>query len=317
MGKAASHRTRRASSPLSQAAPEVVDPRWLLKVLGSIVAVAAVLAYLSLCFLIYQGSWQLLLHPSPRVDRTPAAVSLAFDAVRFDAGATGRPRLSAWWIPAATPNAPTLLYLHDGKGSLADTVDQLVSLHGAGTNILALDYRGFGASDPTHPNQSRMSEDANAALDYLTETRHLAPTAIVPYGVGLGAALAASLAVGHPELPALILDNPDPDASARVLDDNRSRLMPVHLLVRDRFEVETPLATFHRPKLLLIGGPGDLHPNLHARDAALFRSAPDPKYIVTLPSSNSPYRSSVDPKQDPYAEAIRRFLDEAAPGAAK
>ncbi len=317
MAKSTSQRNRRRPSPLSGDAPEVVDPGWLLRVLALVVAAAALLAYLSLCLLIYQGAWQLLLHPSSKVDRTPAALSIPFDAVRFDAGATGRPRLSAWWIPAADPNAPVVLFLHDGKGSLADTVDQLALLHRAGVNLLALDYRGFGLSDPTHPNQSRMTEDANAALDYLTDTRHLAPAAIVPYGVGLGAVLAASLAVTHPGLPALILDNPDPDAAARVIEDNRSRLMPVRLLIRDRFDLETPLQAFRRPKLLLAGGPGDTHPDLDSRAGILFRSLPDPKYIVTLPSGVSAGRTPAAADQERYVEAIRRFLGEALPGAAR
>ena len=315
MAKPSSRRTSRNTSPLAASAPEVIDPRWLLKVLGLVIAAAAVLAYLSLCFLIYQGAWQLLLQPSSKVARTPAALAIPFDAVRFDAGATGRPRLSAWWIPAQTPAAAaaTLLYLHDGKGSLADTVDQLAALHRAGVNILALDYRGFGASDAAHPSQSRMSEDANAALDYLTETRHLAPTSILPYGVGLGAALAAALAVSHPELPALIVDNPDPDAAARVLEDNRSRFMPVRLLIRDRFDLAAPLRQFRGPKLLLVGGPGDLHPNVDARTGVFFRSLPDPKYIVTLPPGVSAQNQNAAPDSEPYVEAVRRFVDEAAP----
>lgn len=311
MAKTKPHAPSQVPSQRTNTAPEIVDPRWLLKVLGLVIAVAAVLAYLSLCFLIYQGAWQLFLHPSSKVDRTPADRSIAFDAVRFDAGATGRPRLSAWWIPAAVPNSPTLLYLHDGQGSLANTVDQLASLHLAPVNILALDYRGFGASDPTRPNQSRMAEDANAALDYLTDTRHLAPATIIPYGVGLGAALATSLAASHPDLPALILDNPDPDAASRVLHDNRSRLMPVRLLVRDRFDL-APLQTFRRPKLLLLGGPGSTHADLAATTGSFFRRLPDPKYIVTLPLGLSAQGKSDDTQ--PYLQAIRRFLDEALPG---
>ena len=314
MAKSNPNRTRKASSPLSEDAPEVVDPRWLLKVLGLVIAAAAALAYLSLCLLIYQGSWQLLLHPSPKVGRTPSALSIPFDAVRFDAGATGRPRLSAWWIPASASASATLLYLHDGTGSLADSVDQLALLHRADVNILALDYRGFGASDPTHPNQGRMTEDANAALDYLTGTRHLAPAAILPYGVGLGAALAASLTVSHPELPALVLDNPDPDAAVRVLEDNRSRFMPVRLLIRDRFDLASPLQQFRGPKLLLIGGPGDLRPNLDARTGGFFRSLPDPKYIVTLPSGTAANNQGVAPNTEPYLQAVRRFVDESLPG---
>ena len=315
MANSTSHRTRNNPSPLSQNAPEVVDPRWLLKALGLTLAAAAVLAYLSVCLLIYQGSWQLLLHPSSKVERTPASLSIPFDAVRFDAGATGRPRLSAWWIPASAPASATLLYLHDGKGSLADTVDQLALLHRAGLDILALDYRGFGASDPTHPNQSRMTEDSTAALDYLTDTRHLASSAIVPYGVGLGAPLAASLAVSHPGLPALILDNPDADAAARVLQDNRSRLMPVRLLIRDRFDLATPLQQFRGPKLLLVGGPGETHPELDARTGTFFRSLADPKYIVTLPAGVAPESRNAAVDMDPYVQAVRRFVDESLPSA--
>ena len=313
MAKLTPHQTRTARSQRSEDAPEVVDPRWLLKVLGLVLAAAAVLAYLSVCLLIFQGSWQLLLHPSREVRRTPAAFSIPFDAVRFDAGATGRPRLSAWWVPASAPVSITVLYLHDGKGSLADAVDQVALLHRAGVNILALDYRGFGASDPTHPNQSRMTEDADAAFSYLTDTRHLAPAAILPYGVGLGAALAASLAVAHPDLPGLILDNPDPDTAARVLEDNRSRLLPVRLLIRDRFDLATPLLKVHGPKLLLVGGPGDTHPDRDARTGTFFRSLPDPKYIVTLPPSVIPQTSTTAADTEAYLQAIRRFVDDLLP----
>ena len=287
---------------------EVVDPRWLLKALGIVVASAAALAYLSLCLLIYQGAWQLLLHPSPKVDRTPASRSIPFQAVRFDAAATGRPRLSAWWIPGQA-DGPTILYLHDGTGSLAGTVDQLASLHQAGVNLLAIDYRGFGSSDPTHPNQSRMTEDAYAALDYLTSTRHVPAESIVPYGVGLGAALAASLAANHAEISALILDNPDPDAATRIVGDRRSRLIPVRLLVRDRFDVATPLRQFRGPKLLFAGGSGETHPENRRSVTTLFQDLRDPKFIVTLPSAVS---SDEQPaaENESYISSVRRFLDE-------
>ena len=316
MAKSKVHPTRPVRSPVPNGTPEVVDPRWLLKILSLVVAASAVCAYLSLCFLIYHGAWQLLLHPSPKVDRTPAALFIPFDSVRFDSAATGQPRLSAWWIPATSATSATLLYLHDGHGSLADTVDQLALLHLAGLNILALDYRGFGASDPTHPNQSHMTEDANAALDYLTGTRHLAPAAIIPYGVGLGAVLAASLADTHPDLPALILDNPDPDAAARVLEDNRSRLMPMRLLIGDRFDLATPLQEFRGPKLLLVGGPGDSHPDLDGRLGAFFRGLPNPKYIVTLPPGRSAQKQTAASDTEPYLQAIRRFDDETLQGVA-
>ena len=194
---------------------ENIDPRWLVKALLLTILAAAICAYLALCLLIYQGGWQLLLHPAAQngtqIDVTP---STPFQAIRFDASATGTPRLSGWWIPAdsgpfVTP-ARTMLYLHDGTGSLSTTVRELALLHQAKVNIFAIDYRGFGRSEGPHPTEARMLEDSNAALDYLINTRHIAATEIVPYGVGLGAVLAAKLAGTHPELPAVIIDSPDP-----------------------------------------------------------------------------------------------------------
>ena len=199
---------------------EVVDPKWLLKALAICLVAAMICVYVTLCALFYQGRWQLVLHPSHTVDRTPASAGLVYSDVHFDAAETGQPRLTAWWI-AASPQAGfapryadyTILYLHDGSGSLADTVPTLARLHSAGLNVFAIDYRGFGTSDASvHPTQELMSEDTTAALEYLTQTRHISPLKIIPYGTGLAASLAASLANSHTSLRKLadILDaNPD------------------------------------------------------------------------------------------------------------
>lgn len=297
-----------------QASVEVIDPGWLLKALAICFVGALVCAYATLCLLFYQGSWQLVLHPKHEVGRTPAAAGIAYSSVRFDASETGQPRLSGWWIPAssgagALPRfaALTVLYLHDGSGSLSDTVPMLTQLHEAGINVFAFDYRGFGASDSsTHPSASRMMEDSAAALDYLTGTRHISASTIIPYGAGLGASLAVGLAHAHPELPAVILDNPDPNPASTALAERPSRIVPVRLLFGSQFEVAAPLADLATPKLLLAGGPG--HPAGHANLPSLqdlFRKAASPKLAVTLPAGAG---------AEQYQSAISRFLDEYVPG---
>jgi pimeloyl-ACP methyl ester carboxylesterase len=283
----------------------VVDPRWLLKALGVTILAAVVCAYLATCLLIYQGSWQMILFPSKKIDATPTA---AFQAVRFDAGETGTPRLTAWWIPAESPTrtTPTILYLHDRIGSLSTSVRQLDLLHRTDVNIFAIDYRGFGLSDPRHPTEPRMAEDSAAALEYLTETRHIPASTIVPYGVGVGAVLAANLAKSHSELPAVILDNPDPDVFENAFGSAKTRLLPMHLLAQERFDIAGALAGCSKPKLLLADSPfGGDKVRLDANHA-LFRSAPDPKMTVTF---DHPGEDS----EDAYVQSIRRFLDEYLP----
>lgn len=283
---------------------ETVDPRWLLKALAVAILAAAVLGYLSVCLLVWQGGWQRLLQPSAAVDKTPAQLGIPFDALRFDAAETGRPRLSAWWLPSSDPAAPTILFLHDGSGSLSNALPRLDLLRRANVNIFAIDYRGFGQSDGPHPSEARMGQDAIAALEYLTGTRHIPINRIVPYGLGLAASLAVNLENTYPALPAVIVDQPDPQAHTRVVNEYRSRLLPMKFLLRERFDIHAALANNYHPKLLLADSPLELETTKVGSNQLLFRSVPDPKMIVTFQHLQS---------EEAYLSAVRRFLDETFP----
>lgn len=291
-------------SPRGKAQVEVVDPRWLIKAIALSLAAALVCGYATLCLLYYQGAWQLLLHPSHTVDRTPAGAGLAFSEVHFDASENGQPLLTAWWVPAqlqggftAKYAAFTVLYLHDGSGSLSNTVPTLTRLNHAGVNIFAIDYRGFGTSDASaHPSDARMTEDAVAALQYLTGTRHIPAANIIPYGTGLGASVAANLARSHPDLPAVILDNPDPYPQSTAAAQS-ARFIPIRLLLGHPFEIAKSVSDLTKPKLLIAGGLNSANP---ARDMSSLHPA-SPTFSVTLPPTGD---------EGPYQTALARFLDQ-------
>ena len=306
MPPAKPHASRPTPASRRTTAPEVVDPIWLAKALGLSLVAALLCGYATLCLLVYQGEWQLILHPSHTIDRTPASAGLVYSDVRFDSSETGQPRLTAWWIPTA-PEAGfqerrasfTVLYLHGGSGSLSNSVPMLALLHRAGLNIFAIDYRGFGASESSvHPSEARMAQDATAAVEYLTATLHIPTRNIIPYGVGLGASLAATLAQGHGGFPAIILDNPDPDPASTAASAKPSRVIPVRLLFGNKFDIKKPIATLRTPKLLIAGGPNSA--NLRPLQM-LFKKAASPSFAVTLPT--------VDFESD-YQAALDRFLDQ-------
>lgn len=310
-------RTPARPAPNQPQSFEVVDPIWLLKALAAAVLAAVVCAWLALCLLYYQGSWQLVLHPGHTVDRTPATLNLPFDELRFDAAPTGQPRLTGWWIPASAPSSQlalhtpprfgsdVVLYLHDGAGSLSGALPTLALLHQSGVNVFALDYRGFGRSDSSaHPTSASMAADAAAALDYLTATRHIPADRIAPYGAGLGAALAVTLAHAHPELRAVILDNPDPDPSATAVAAHSSHLVPIRLLYHEHFDIAAPLAALTTPKLLIAGGPNARAATDPPALPALFRTAASPHFSVDLPARDP------DPA---LIAALSRFLDQYLP----
>lgn len=313
MPPAKHHAPRNPRAPRSnvpQPPPEVIDPVWLAKAVGLSLVAALLCGYATLCLLFYQGEWQLILHPSRIVDRTPASAGLGYQDVHFDAADSGQPRLTAWWIPEE-PQAGfqpryaafTVLYLHDGSGSLSNTVPTLALLHRAGLNVFAIDYRGFGASSSSaHPSEALMVQDAAAALEYLTSTLHIPTRDIIPYGVGLGASLAVRLARDHADLPAVILDNPDPDPASTAAAVKPSRVIPVRLLYGNSFDIAKPISGLATPKLLISGGANATDANRDlAQMQSLFQRAASPRFAVTLARTDS---------DADYQAALGRFLDQ-------
>jgi uncharacterized protein len=284
-------------NPLAPQQP-LANPRWLVTALAATLALAVVSVYIAFCLLFWQGQWQLVFKPSPAITATPASIRLKYDDIAFDATETGVLQLNGWWIPAdntAPYTADTLLFMHDGLGSLSATVPQLLALHELGINIFAFDYRGFGKSVHLHPSEASTREDADAAWNYLVDTRHLSASSIVLDGVGLGAAIAAETARRHPQAPAVILEDPRPPVLEALQSDPRLRLLPVRWLFHDRFDPASTLAHLRTPKLLLYSA--------HGSEGRYYGQAAEPKEKGTL-------RTAAD-----YVQSLRSFLGKYLRGA--
>jgi len=261
-------------NPLAPQQP-LASARWLLGGLAATLLLAALCVYATLCLLFWQGQWQLVFKPSRTVTATPASVGLKYDEIRFDSTETGVLQLDGWWIPAdGSASSSTLLLIHDGSGSLSDTLPQLQALHNLGLNVFAFDYRGFGKSANIHPSQASTYEDADAAWRYLAETRHLSPSTIVLDGAGLGAAIAAETARRHPQAAAVILEDPKPPILDSLQFDTRTRLMPIRLLFHDRFDPTKTLASLRTPKLILYPA--------HGASGLYYDQAAEPKQRATV-----------------------------------
>jgi uncharacterized protein len=274
----------------------LVSGKWLLGALAVTLALGAVCAYATLCLLFYQGSWQLIFHPSRTIGTTPASLNIPYEEIKFDYTETGKPQLAGWWIPSGdTARYPsrTILFLHDGHGSLSDTVSQLQALHALGINIFAFDYRGFGQSADQHPSEASMNQDADAALAYLTSTRHLPAHSIIVYGAGIGAAVAASTASRHAEVAAVVLENLSPPASTLFAADGRAKILPVRLLTSNRFDPAEILKALSTPKLFLERGTSP-------PTETAFHAAHDPRQLFQIAPED----------QAKYLETMQRFLDE-------
>ncbi len=269
--------------------PAQVRLSWLLTALALLVVAALCCAYLSLCLLFLQGQWQILYHPSHVVSATPSARGLPYTPLSFSPDDAGKPQLTGWWVPVA-PVAPvarcTVLYLHDAAGSLGDTVAALPRLHALGCDLLAIDYRGFGASAPAQPSESSMLEDVRHALSYLEETRHIAPRSILLWGQGVGATLAAEAAQPPAGFGGLVMEDVNEPARVLLSSDPRTRWLPLRLLQRDRLDPARALASEPMPKLFLAGAPQTMQdaPPSSATVRLFLRAAP-PRLL--LPSDSA------------------------------
>lgn len=281
-------------------APPVVSGRWLLAAFAITIAAALACVYGSMCLLFYQGQWQMLFHPSRTVTATPANAGLSYQEIHFDVTDTGAPLLDGWWVPADPVShyaTDTVLYLHDARGSLADTVPAIVVLHRLGMNVFAFDYQGFGKSAGRHPTERLARADAVAAWTYLTDLRHISGNHIVVYGDGAGATFAAALAAEF--APAgVVLQDPNPPARQTFEKDARARILPLWLLQNETLDPTADLARAHGRKLFL-DRQGDT-----VRTRQLFERSSTPKEYFDL-------RRATGQQME---EMLRRFLDQLLSG---
>ncbi len=288
-----------AHSPQAPHTFELVELRWMLKALAAVFALALVCGYITVCVVYSRTQWQIVLHPSREVVKTPAAVGLTFEEVHFGhygVAPESPPQLDGWWIPANAATR-TALVLHSGDGAMSDALPQARALHDAGLNVLLFDYRGYGRSLGAHPTQNSMRHDAESALVYLYRERSVKLNSIVLYGAGVGASIAVQVcgrAQPAGTFPALILESPRGDLKAQVVHDG-SWLFPTRLLFTQDFPLAAPLQTLATPKLLISTTGGSAPP--------AFQHAADPKLTVEVPT------------YDPVAlqQTLRRFLDTYVP----
>lgn len=264
------------------------------------ISAAALCVWGTLCFLFWQGSWQLLYHPKATIARTPAKAGLAFDSIDFATTESGQPRLHGWWVPGSPGSRFTGIYLHGADGNIGDTVSDLVPLHAAKLNLLVFDYRGYGESRFVRPSETHWREDAEWAIHYLTDTRHLPAGSIVLVGSGLGANLALEVAAAHPELGGVVLDGPAENPEDKVFRDPRARLVPAHWLVRDRWDLRAAAIALRDPSLWMeASSPAT---PAHPIDGQAYDSVAARKVRVWL--VDSPSRAA------DFTEAVSRWLDD-------
>jgi pimeloyl-ACP methyl ester carboxylesterase len=189
------------------------------------------------------------------------------DGLALDAVALRHAGAPPYWILFCPPSAGTI------HGRVRA---QLESLHAAGYNVFAFDYRGFGRNRGT-PTEAGVYEDAVTAYRYLTQQVDVPPHRVILAGRSLGSAVAIELATRVESGGLLLLSAIDsvPATAARFYP-----WAPVALLSSQRFDSLSKAAHVRVPVLQVHATDDRMVPLEAAR--GLFQRFPGRKAMLEL-----------------------------------
>ena len=227
----------------------------------------------------------------------------------FDIALPGGESLRAWYIGQPRADAPAVLYLHGARWNLHGTVFRMERWHELGYSILAIDYRGFGASSPRLPSQASATADAQAALAELAR-RQPDPSLRFVYGHSLGGAVAAQLATQQdaPPFAGLILESTFTNVRDMIGTTRWGEIPGLGLLVTQPFDSTAALARLHVP-LLVLHGTADRVVPVDMSDA-LVNAAGGAGGLRRLAQFEGASHSGAS-RSAGYAEAVQQFVRDA------
>jgi fermentation-respiration switch protein FrsA (DUF1100 family) len=257
-----------------------------------------VLALAALKLFVWWLEPRMAFFPSSGVQETPAAAGVPFSDVRI-ATPDGE-TLHAWWIEHPAPRAQ-VVFFHGNGGNLSMWLDVFVELRRRGFSVLAVDYRGYGASTG-RPTELGLYRDGDAAVRLFEEKFRRGGVPLIFWGRSIGAPVAAHAAsVIRPD--ALVLETPMPDVRS-VLRSNPV-LWALSFLASYRFPTARLLAPYDGPLLVVHGESDEVVPFDAGRH--VYESAPTSrKTFVAVPGAGHNDLHLEDPAL--YWAAVDRFV---------
>ena len=202
-----------------------------------------------------------------------------------------------------SPEPNVLLYLHGNGGNLSSNVYHAARFQRMGFSVLAIDYRGYGWSRGDFPTEQQVYEDAEAAWTYLVNSKEVQPQQIVIYGHSLGGAIATELATRQPDAAGLIVEGSFTSIEDMTAWKGGYRLIPVSLILRQRFDSIHKVPRLQMPVLFIHGTEDDQVP--HHMSEQLYAAAPDPKQLWLVPVAGHNDVAAI--AEEEYFKQIHQF----------
>lgn len=209
-------------------------------------------------------------------------------------------KLHAWWIPNEKARF-TFLAFHGNAGNIAGRSYVYEFLSSIPTNVLAVEYRGYGKSEGK-PGEKDFYSDARSAYQFLIEKQGVRPETIVSFGQSLGTATATNLA-SEVKVGGLVVEAPFPSIAA-MAHRQFSYLPGVELLVYGQMDTKSKIRKVKAP-ILVVQCTNDpvIPPELGQE---VYVAAPSPKTLLQFNMSCHEESSLLAPVK--YKAALQQFL---------
>ncbi|MDY7003202.1 MAG: alpha/beta fold hydrolase [Cyanobacteriota bacterium] len=247
-------------------------------------AIAIAIVYAAICFALLQWQTRLIFFPASKLTLTPQMLGLPSEEVWLSISPQVEERLYGWWLPTLADACGTVLYLHGNGSNVSENLEQAYRWLKLGFNVFLFDYRGYGRSSGPFPNEERVYEDAQVALDYLLNQRGLDPRDIIVYGHSLGGAIAIDLAARNPNLAGLVLESTFTSLRDMADSERIYSLFPVNWILSQRFDSMEKVPSLTMP-IMYIHGTGD-RTVPYPMSQTLYAATRAPKQLYLVPEAD-------------------------------
>jgi abhydrolase domain-containing protein 13 len=166
---------------------------------------------------------------------------------------------------SADHKAPTILFFHGNAGNIGFRLPNAVKMmQETKSNVLMVEYRGYGDSDTVPPTEAGLKLDAEAALNYCLEHPLIDSDRLFLFGRSLGGAVAFHLAK-HAQDKGIPLSGIMVENTFTSIADMVDRLMPAvawikALVLRISWDSTLIVPHLSLPMLFLAGSSDELVP---------------------------------------------------------
>ncbi|MEN6475299.1 MAG: alpha/beta fold hydrolase [Syntrophaceae bacterium] len=238
-------------------------------------------------------------YPELDIRITPSSVGLAYTDVTVET--SDGVNINAWWVPVKNPRA-TVLFCHGNGGNVSYYLETLKVFKRLGLSALIFDYRGYGRSQGK-PSEQGTYLDAEAAWQYLTHERKIAPQQLIIWGRSLGGAIAARTAARHPT-GLLIIES----AFTSVPEVAHAHIawLPAWVFAEYRYDTRRYVEQITMPTLIIHSSEDEIIPFAHGRK--LFETLEGPKVFLAIKGShNQGFIDSLSVYEPGIDAFIRRY----------